>query len=204
MREETRRKRNITRWQKSHQPPYGEGLVLNLGSISTKKKAIHMVRNSNNQKKHLLVCMIYYLNSSNRAIDGVCQIDASTHNTEGSRCRAPFKPKSGQQGDDAAPRSCKPQADLKTNHLTRSHNVSQSRWDRTVGTMNEQLHHPSKGPFIGSKGAPLQIQPSRLSNWAQISKRKSFIRLCKTEEQEKIRTVREQVDSSVFFFYLRI
>ena len=149
--------------------------------------------------------MIYYLNSSNRAIDGVCQIDASTHNTEGSRCRAPFKPKSGQQGDDAAPRSCKPQADLKTNHLTRSHNVSQSRWDRTVGTMNEQLHHPSKGPFIGSKGAPLQIQPSRLSTRAQINnnKRKRFIKLCKTEEQEKTkRTVREQVDSSVF--YLRI
>ena len=64
---------------------------------------------------------------------------------------------------------------------------------------------PFERPFIGLKGAPLQIQPSRLSTRAQINnnKRKRFIKLCKTEEQEKTkRTVREQVDSSVF--YLRI
>uniref|UniRef100_A0A0A9RIU5 Uncharacterized protein n=1 Tax=Arundo donax TaxID=35708 RepID=A0A0A9RIU5_ARUDO len=31
-------------------------------------------------------------------------------------CRAPFNPKSGQQGADAAPRSCRPQAYLKSTH----------------------------------------------------------------------------------------
>jgi hypothetical protein len=33
------------------------------------------------------------------------------------RCRAPFNPKSGHGGEAAAPRSCKPQAHLKPNHL---------------------------------------------------------------------------------------
>jgi len=72
----------------------------------------------------------------------------------GSRRRAPFNPKSGQQGDGAAPRSCKPQSLSQAKHQA-THDSSHPLFQINppgdeiglVGTMNGQLYQPSERAF---------------------------------------------------------